>query len=225
MKKILIVDDDRDNLDVLSEMLEKSFQPIPASSGKEGIRLAVQEQPAIILLDVNMPDMNGFEVCRRLREQPATRHIPVIMLTTVSDMDSRVEGLTIGADDYITKPFNARDLLARIQARLRRVELDVKREEAIACANLVLDPKTGEVKLNGEEIHLTRVEFELLRYFLERRNQVVERAKLLGDLWPDAVVTERTVDTHMGNLRKKIKKARFGIKTVYGSGYILKVDE
>ncbi|MCM2324721.1 MAG: response regulator transcription factor [Oligoflexia bacterium] len=224
MKKILIVDDDADNRAVISEMLGKSFQTLEASGGKEAIRLAVQEQPALILLDVNMPDMNGFDVCRRLMEQPSTRRIPIIMLTTVSSLDSQIEGLNTGADDYITKPFNSRDLEARIHARLRRADLEAREAEPLNLGNLVIDAKSAEVRLDDRPLHLTRVEFELLRYFLERPNRLIERQKLLGDLWPDAVVTERTVDTHIGNLRKKIGKARFAIKTVYGSGYILRTE-
>lgn len=222
MKKILIIDDDPEIRSVLSEMLAGSFQPLEASGGKEGLQLAVREQPTLILLDVNMPEMRGFEVCKRIREQPAIRHIPVIMLSTQSDLDSRVEGLSLGADDYITKPFVARDLLARIQARLRREQLEAQKTQEMVSANLTLKPESLQVWVDGEELRLTRVEFDLLRYFLERPDQLIDRNALLADLWPDAVVTLRTVDTHVANLRKKLKGYACAIKSVYGSGYILK---
>ena len=144
------------------------------------------------------------------------------MLTTASSLDSRVKGLDLGADDYITKPFQVRELVARIHARLRRLEQDRKAESAVVLGNLKLDSKSFQVWVNEESVKLTRIEFELLRYFLEHPNQVVDRQKLLGDLWPDAVVTNRTVDTHVANLRKKIKGFSYPLETIYGSGYILK---
>lgn len=224
MKRILVIDDDKENLSLVCEMLAGTFQALQAAGGQEGIRLATQEQPDLILLDVNMPGINGFEVCKHLRGQPSTRGIPVVFLTTVADIDSRVEGLNLGADDYITKPFHMRDLLARIQARLRRVELDLREGSALKVANLSLHPKSGEVRVNDQLVQLTRFEFELLRYFLDRANELLDRNVILGDLWPDAVVTPRTVDTHVGNLRRKLKGFQGTIKAVYGGGYILKVE-
>jgi DNA-binding response OmpR family regulator len=222
MKKVLIVDDDQENLQLVADMLRAEFQPLTSASGREGILIAVREQLDLILLDVNMPEMDGFEVCKRLREQPGTRQIPIVMLTTASSLDSRVKGLDLGADDYITKPFQVRELVARIHARLRRLEQDRKAESAVVLGNLKLDSKSFQVWVNEESVKLTRIEFELLRYFLEHPNQVVDRQKLLGDLWPDAVVTNRTVDTHVANLRKKIKGFSYPLETIYGSGYILK---
>lgn len=222
MKKILVIDDDRQNLELLEEMLQGHYQAVLAAGGKDGLLAAVRERPDLILLDINMPDLNGFEVCKRLREQPATRAIPVVMLTTEASLDNRVQGLELGADDYITKPFHIRDLLARIGARLRRVDLDVRREEKLEFANLVLDPRNCEASLNGNPVNLTRVEFDIIRYFVERPDRLIDRNALLRDLWPDAVVTLRTVDTHMGNLRKKLRGFKGALKTVYGGGYILK---
>ena len=222
MRKVLIIDDDQDSLSTVGEMLRSEFQPLMANSGREGIICAVREQPDLILLDINMPEMDGFEVCKRLREQPGTRQIPIIMLTTASGLDSRVKGLDLGADDYVSKPFQIRELVARINARLRRQEIDKKEEANVQLGNLRLEPKTCEVWVDEVAVHLTRIEFELLRYFLEHPNQVVDRNTLLGDLWPDAVVTNRTVDTHMANLRKKIKGFTASLETIYGAGYILK---
>lgn len=224
MKRVLIIDDDAENLDIVSEMLKGSFEPLRADSGKEGLAVAVRGNPDIILLDVNMPDMDGYEVCKRLRENPQTRAIPIVMLTTSVALESRVKGLDSGADDYITKPFQGRELIARLNARIRRVEFEAKKEEELSLGNLKLNPKSFQVWVADEEIRLTQMEFELLRYFLEHPNQVIQRNKLLGDLWPDSVVTDRTVDTHIANLRKKIKNFTYSLTTVYGAGYILKTS-
>jgi two-component system, OmpR family, phosphate regulon response regulator PhoB len=222
MKKVLIIDDDAENLSVVADMIRTQFQPLTSTSGREGILIAIREHPDAILLDVNMPEMDGFEVCKKLREQPGTRRLPIIMLTTASNLDSRVHGLEVGADDYICKPFHARELIARIQARLRRDDIDRKSDSEIALGNLKLDPKSAQVWIDSQSVRLTQLEFELLRYFLERPNQVIDRNTLLGHLWPDAVVTDRTVDTHMANLRKKIKGFSCSLETIYGAGYILK---
>lgn len=225
MKKILVVDDDKESLTLLGRMLQTMFQTVLVNSGKDALQAAIREIPDLILLDVNMPDMDGFEVCKRLREQPGTRNIPVVMLTNVTNVDSRVRGLDLGADDYISKPFQAKELIARINARVRRNTMDKKAEEEIACGNLKLDPKSFQIWIDTKEIHLTRIEFEILRYFLEHPNQIIERNKLLGDLWPDAVVTNRTVDTHVANLRKKIRGFSVPLDTIYGAGYILKMPQ
>ncbi len=223
MRKILIVDDDNENRSVICEIVGGGqYQPIGVSSGREALQVAVREQPDLVLLDVNMPEMNGFEVCKRLRGQPATRQIPVIMLTTVSNTDSKIEGLSLGADDYITKPFHSKELIARITARLRRGEIVKKEASEIELGNLKIDPKSCQVWVNGQSVKLTQIEFELLRYFVGHPNEVVDRNRLLGDLWPDAVVTNRTVDTHVANLRKKIYGFNQPFETIYGAGYILK---
>jgi DNA-binding response OmpR family regulator len=222
MKKVLIIDDDQDMLYLVSEMLRGQFQPLQATSGREGIAMAIRELPDAILLDVNMPEMDGFEVCRRLREQPKTVHIPILMLTAANSLDARVRGFEGGADDYISKPFQVRELLARINARLRRQKIEQKVSAEIQMGNLKLEPKSAQVFVEGRSVRLTQVEFDLLRYFLERPNQVIDRNTLLGDLWPDAVVTHRTIDTHMANLRKKIKGFNCPLETIYGAGYILR---
>lgn len=224
MKKVLVIDDDTENLSLVSDMLRTSFEPLTATSGREGIQTAVQSQPDVILLDVNMPEMDGFEVCKRLREQPSTRHIPIIMLTTASGLDSRVKGLEIGADDYVSKPFQVRELVARVNARVRRTEFETKSNSEVSVGNLRLDPKSCQVWVDNVEVHLTQMEFEILRYFLEHPNTVIARNKLLADLWPDAIVTDRTVDTHIANLRKKIKGFTHPLETIYGAGYILKTN-
>jgi DNA-binding response OmpR family regulator len=222
MHKILVIDDDQESLTLISEVLQAYFQPIVASSGRQGIALAVSDSPELIILDVHMPEMDGFEVCRRLRSQPLTRHIPIIMLTGEVALDSRVQALDFGADDYVCKPFQFKELIARINARLRRNQFYQKLEAEIQVGNLWMDPKSCQVRINERAVKLTQLEFELLRYFLERPNQVVDRSRILGDLWPDAVVADRTVDTHIANLRRKIKDFNHSLETIYGAGYVLR---
>jgi DNA-binding response OmpR family regulator len=225
MQKVLIIDDDHDNLQLMAEMIQADFEPVTAANPLEGLRMAVQTQPGVILLDVNMPGMDGFEVCRRLREQPSTRHIPVLMVTHQNGVEARVRGLETGADDYIGKPFQVRELIARIKARLRRLDDEQRRDAEIALGNLRLIPKSFQVLVDGEQIRLTQLEFDLLRYFLEHPNEVIDRRRLLGDLWPDAIVADRTVDTHVANLRKKIRSFTDPIQTIYGAGYMLRMME
>ncbi len=224
MKRVLIVDDNTDNLTVLSEMLKGHFETLTASSGREAIQSAVNSQPDAVVLDVNMPEMDGFEVCLRLHEQPSTRQIPIVMLTSLTGVDNRVKGLELGADDYILKPFHAQELIARINARVRRLDSRKREEADVIVGNLRLEPKSEGVWIDGEAVQLTQLEFELLRFFLEHRDEVISRARLLGDLWPDAVVSDRTVDTHVANLRKKIMKFNHPLTTIYGAGYILKSE-
>ena len=135
-----------------------------------------------------MPEMDGFEVCRRLRNQPSTRHIPIIMLTGEDALDSRVQALDFGADDYVCKPFEYKELIARIHARLRRNQFYQKLEAEVQLGNLWMDPKSCQVRIAEQLVKLTQLEFDLLRYFLERPNQVVDRSRILADLWPDAIV-------------------------------------
>jgi DNA-binding response OmpR family regulator len=225
MKRVLIIDDEPEGASLVADLLKGHFEPRICYSGREGLRVAVRENPDLIILDLHMAEMDGYEVCKKLREQPSTRLIPVILLTHYSSLDEKVRGFESGADDYITKPYEGRELVARSLARVRRFEQGQSGEREIALGNLRLEPKSFQVWVDDEAIHLTQMEFELIRYFLEHPNVVVGRAKLLGDLWPDAVVTDRTVDTHIANLRKKIRKFRYPLTTIYGAGYILKVDE
>jgi len=224
MKRVLIIDDEPEGADLVADLLRDHFEPRVSLSGREGLKIAVRESPDLIVLDLHMPDLDGYEVCRKLREQPSTRGIPVILLTQFSALDEKVRGFDCGADDYITKPYEARELVARALARVRRFEQEQSGVKELCLGNLRLEPKSFQVWVDDKAIHLTQMEFELLRYFLEHPNEVVGRAKLLGDLWPDAVVTDRTVDTHIANLRKKIRNFDHNLTTIYGAGYILKVD-
>lgn len=222
MRKILIVEDESDNVEVIKLMLQKSYEPLVAYNGRDAIQLAVREHPSLILLDIKMPEMDGFEVCKRLREQPATRKIPIIFLTGFTHIDEKIRGFTVGADDYLPKPFDERELLARIQARLRVFEDSPLTSEKLEFGSITIRPASFQTWIKGQEVKLTKVEFELLQYFLEKPEIVIDRSRLLADLWPDTIVSNRTVDTHIANLRKKLKETNFPLETIYGAGYILK---
>lgn len=225
MKRVLIIEDDPEFLRSVSELLSKNFQPISVSSSEEGLKAAFKDKPDLILVDLRMPGMDGFEVCRRLREKPTTRAIPIILLTGDVQPESKVRGLDLGADDYVSKPFEPRELLARIRARLRRTAVERRDEEELRLGNLVFEPKSSQVRVASRHVELTRAETRLLQYFLERPNELISRERLLGDLWPDAVVAARTVDTHVARLRRKLKDFSCELKTVFRGGYLLDTGE
>lgn len=223
MKRILIIEDDPSFQKAVVELLAPHFQMIQASSGQEGVRKAFAEKPDLIVIDVGLPDVDGFEICRQLREKVATRATPIVMLTGETNTDSKVKGFDLGADDYISKPIEGKELIARIKARLRRHDDEKKVQKEIRVANLVYEPKSSLVKINEQPVHLTRAETRLLQYFLEHPNELISRERLLGDLWPDAVVASRTVDTHVAHLRKKLKDFQCELKTVFRGGYIMEI--
>jgi DNA-binding response OmpR family regulator len=207
----------------LAKILSTHYEPLVATSGAEGLRSAQSDRPDLILVDINMPEMNGFKVCESLRAKPSTRDIPIIILTGEAEPQSRVKGLDSGADDYISKPFHPPEFLARVRARLRRREAERKGTEEILLGNLRLDPKSSQVFVNEKAVVFTQVELQVLRYFLDNPNELISRERLLGDIWPASVVTARTVDTHVSHLRKKLKDCSFRLKTVFRGGYMLEV--
>lgn len=228
--RILIVDDERDLLRTLAYNLEREgFQVATAESGKAALELA-SDVPDLIILDLMLPDISGFEVCRRLRQSDKTRGIPVVMLTAKGEEIDRVVGFEVGADDYVVKPFSVRELLLRIKAVLRRTQLEAEAEAApltvedrVRFGRLEVDVPAHRVWVDGEEIRLTALEFRLLGTFLARRGRVQTREVLLADVWGiEAEVTTRTVDTHVKRLREKLGAAGDYIETLRGVGYRMK---
>ena len=222
MKRILVADDERNIRELLTDLLSPVFEVIVAHDGRQALQRALESVPDLILMDVTMPGLKGTEVCEKLKAHPATRTIPVILLTAHGDIADRVHGLNKGADDYITKPFHPDELLARLEARLRALRVG---EEAVAMTrvgNLSFDPVVREASVNGSDgVRLTQMEADLLVYFLSRAGRVIPRKQLLGDLWPDAVVSQRTVDTHIANLRRKLQGFDHVFESVHGTGYRL----
>lgn len=226
MDQILIIDDDVALCELVTEYLEPlGFEIATAHRGDIGVERALQEQPSIVVLDVMLPGLNGFEVLRKIREQS---RVPVLMLTARGDDVDRIIGLEIGADDYLAKPFNPRELAARIKAILRRTQPDQSGQQSppriLTVGDIELDSGTRAVRRHGELIDLTAVEFDLLANLLRSAGQVITREELSQSvLGRSPSVFDRSIDMHISNLRKKLGH-KYGdverIKTLRGVGYI-----
>ena len=221
MPRILIVDDEPEMLRGLEDNLQfEGYQTVTAGDGKKGLALALSEAPDLILLDVMMPGMSGWDVCRELRQRGLD--VPVIMLTARGEELDRVLGLELGADDYVTKPFSLRELMARIRAVLRRPGPRQKFEE-FAFGSVRLHLRARQAFKGGHEVRLTRKEFDLLRYLVEHPGEVITRDRLLDEVWGyERFPTTRTVDTHILRLRQKFEddpERPAHILTAHGQGY------
>ena len=222
-RTILVIEDETDILEILKYNLQKNgFEVLTADSGEKGLELAAK-LPDLILLDLMLPRMDGLEVCRRLRAQERTRGVPIIMLTAKGTEADIVLGLTLGADDYMPKPFSPVELLARIKAVLRRNEpskRDDAQSDVLTLGPIKLDAQRHEVFVNKEALQLTLSEFKLLRHMMQRQGRVFTRDQLLNAVvGPDVFVTERNIDVHVGALRRKLGEAGKLIVTVRGVGY------
>jgi DNA-binding response OmpR family regulator len=220
---ILIIDDEQDVIDLLTLHLRKAgFVLSAATDGATGLRMAREESPALIVLDLMLPKMPGLEICKVLKTDPATRQIPVLMLTAKAEEIDRIVGLEFGADDYVTKPFSPRELVLRVNAILRRGKGEGA-EEKLSIGQITLDPARHQVSVAGRSVRLTSVEFKLLKMLMRRQGRVQERDRLLNEVWGyESLIDTRTVDTHVRRLRKKLGKASGAIETVRGFGYRLR---
>ena len=206
-KKILIVDDEKSIVDIIAFNLKKEgFETICAYDGEEGLNLCFKENPSIVLLDIMMPKFDGFEVCRQIREKS---QVPIIMLTARAEEVDKVLGLEIGADDYVTKPFSFRELLARIKANIRRTDSEEPSAgvfDEMQFGELVIDLKKVEIRKRGEIIDLTHREFELVKYLAAQKGQVCTREELLEKVWGYEYYGDlRTVDVTIRRLRSKLE--------------------
>jgi phosphate regulon transcriptional regulator PhoB len=218
---ILIVDDEQDVLNLLVYNLQKAgFKVNTARDGVTALQKARDEVPALIILDLMLPQLDGSEVCRQLKADTRTTHIPIIMLTAKAEEVDRIVGLELGADDYVTKPFSPREIALRVKTVLRRVTGKIVPAEILKVDDLTVDLGKHEVSHKGKIIELTVTEFKLLTTLMERRGRVQSRDRLLTDVWGyEGDVDTRTVDTHMRRLREKLGKAADYIETVRGVGY------
>ena len=220
--QILVVDDEPDILSVLVYHLSREgYRVTTAVNGQRALTAAATEQPDLIILDLMLPGMDGYEVLQRLRGAESTSSMPVILLTARRDEDERVKGFEVGADDYITKPFSARELTLRVEALLRRSKAEpVSTSRRIAVGPVVLDREAHRVFSEGDEVDLTRLEYRLLEVLLERRGRVQTRRQLLQAVWDtNAAIETRTVDMHVARLRTKLGDAASLLETVRGIGY------
>ena len=219
---ILIVDDEQDLIDLIEYNLkQQGFEVLTADNGNRGIQIARDEKPNLVLLDVMMPQMDGIEVCDRMREDPGLKNIPIIFLTARSDEKTEIEGLNKGADDYITKPISTSKLISRIKAVLRRFDEKGEQVQKLNVHDLEIDKERYIVLKSGEEYHLPRKEFELLFYLASKKGKVRDRQTLLNKVWGDNIyVVDRTVDVHVRKIREKL--GDHYIETVKGVGYRFK---
>lgn len=229
-KTILIVDDERNIVEALRYNLDREgFETLVAFDGISGLEQARSHIPDLIILDWMLPGLDGLEVCRRLSADDATRHIPIILLTVRSDETDKVLGLEMGADDYVTKPFSTRELVARVKATLRRqVASAAPRSETLTVGELRVDWPRHRATLNGTAVELTSKEFNLLKALAEANGRVLDREQLLGQVWgyENAVaVGTRTVDLHVSQLRKKLPPLAHRLVTVKNAGYRLDLDD
>ncbi len=230
-RKVLVVDDEKNIVDLIVFNLKKEgYVPIVAYDGKEGLNLALTQKPEVVLLDIMMPYMDGFEVCKKIREKS---QVPIIMLTARAEELDKVLGLELGADDYVTKPFSIRELMARVKANIRRMETvaekdNEKHTNLLVYGNITIDPDRYEVKRNLEIIDLTRREFDLIKFLATQNTMVFSREALLEKVWGYEYFGDvRAVDVTIRRLRTKIEESPENPKyilTKRGVGYYFNVD-
>jgi len=224
--KVLVVEDERTLLETLEyNLAHQGYQVFTAENGRDGLDIARSELPDLIVLDLMLPGIDGFEVCRILRRELS---VPIIMLTARSEEVDKIVGLEMGADDYLTKPFNPRELVARVRAILRRAApaSDAGSPKVRQVGDVVLDPSGREVTVRGERITLRTKEFDLLLTLMDHLNMVLSRDQLLDQVWGyEFYGRTRTVDMHMANLREKLAGSALFVETVWGKGYKLVLTE
>jgi len=221
MPKVLIVDDEKSIVELARLYLTKAgYEVISAADGAEALKKVRAQRPDLVILDIMLPEVDGWEVCRRLRQ--SGDDVPIIMLTARGDDVDRIVGLELGADDYVVKPFNPRELVARVRAVLRRYEAGLKPTKAIALGDLRIDQERREVRVKDELITLRAKEFDLLAYLARNRGLVLSRDQILDAVWGyDYYGDTRTVDVHIAHLRDKLAGSGVAIETVWGVGYKL----
>ena len=223
-KKILVVDDEQDLCEILLYNLRAAgFEAEAVYSGE----MAMEKDPRqydLLILDVMMPGMSGFDLAERLRNEPATSKLPIIFLTAKDTEDDTLQGFGLGADDYVTKPFSVREVVARVKAVLARSQSDKKVESTLSFEGLVLDLNKKTTTVDGESVNLTKTEFELLGLFLRHRGQVFSRQQIFDAVWPEnVIVSDRTVDVNITRMRKKIGKYGSFIISRQGFGYVFEI--
>lgn len=227
-EKILIIEDEKDIIKMLDYNLKKEgFKTLSAHNGEDGLDMARKENPDLILLDLMLPEMDGLDVCKAIKNEAKTSHIPIIILTAKAQETDKIVGLELGADDYMTKPFSPRELIARIKAVLRRMKEKDKLPEVLRIGDLTIDFSKIMVSIKDKPIELTAKEFELLKTLIKAKGRVLSRDYLLDTIWGFDQALEiqtRTVDVHIQTLRKKIKSEAKRIVTVKNYGYRFELD-
>jgi DNA-binding response OmpR family regulator len=220
---VLIVEDDPDTVNLVQLYLRRDgYQVLTASEGHEGLKLAKEAGPSLVVLDLMLPGLDGMEICRQLRQES---DVPIIMLTARVEEEDRLEGLNLGADDYVTKPFSPRELAARVRAVLRRTARDAEQEgpPRLSIGDITVDLEKRTVEMRGEQVHLTPTEYRLLVLLMREPGRTFSRDQIIDHVFGyDFDGFDRTVDAHVSNLRSKLEKDPYKpryIRTVYGVGY------
>ena len=223
---ILVVDDEANIIDLASMYLEQDgFRVQSATDGTTALEMIARQPPALLVLDLMLPEVDGWEVCRRLRSGKVAPDLPIIMLTARDDAVDKIVGLEMGADDYLTKPFNPRELVARVKAILRRTQRSAQPQTPVRAGDVTIDPARHEVTVAGQPVELRPKEFDLLLALAEHQGLVLSREQLLDQVWGyDYYGETRTVDVHIAHLRKRLTGSSVEIETVMGVGYKLVAD-
>ncbi|MHB8524533.1 MAG: response regulator [Candidatus Acidiferrales bacterium] len=228
--RILIIEDDKDIVELVRYNLEKdSFQVVACSDGVLGLAHLKKSSPDLLILDLMLPKLSGLEICKEIRRDDKLNRLPILMLTARGEEADRVVGLELGADDYVTKPFSPRELVARVKALLRRVQPPGDEAKLLEVGSLRVDPVSYRVQREGKTLPLSTLEFRLLYYLASRPNRVFSRDQLLDAVWgSDRFVTPRSVDVYVRRLREKVEqnpeKPEY-LKTVRGAGYLFETRE
>jgi phosphate regulon transcriptional regulator PhoB len=225
-ERIVVIEDEADILEVIAYNLKREgYDVVTSTSGEDGLEKIERTKPNLVVLDLMLPEVDGIELCRKLKSDPMTQAIPVIMVTAKGEESDVVLGLGVGADDYVTKPFSPRELTARVKAVLRRSKTrgESDRRERVAFEGVVIDPQRHEVKVDGEAVLLTATEFRLLHFLASHPGRVFTRDHLLTRvIGEDAIVIDRNIDVHVRAIRKKLGTRRDLVETIRGVGYRFK---
>lgn len=225
-KKILIIEDDKHISKLVKYNLERGgFECVVTGTGEEALEVLNKQPVDLIILDIMLPGMDGFETCRQIKQDSLLSSIPIIMLTAKGEEVDRIVGFELGADDYVVKPFSPRELVLRVKAVLKRDKPAESNKEILRIDKLTVDISRHRVTIEDNQVHLTSLEFELLVVLMERMGRVQSREKLLNDVWDIAAdVSSRTIDTHITRLRQKLGRMGELIETVRGIGYRFKEE-
>lgn len=220
-KSVLVIDDEKDIRELLQYNLSKEgYEVLTAKTGEEGFETARSKKPDLIVLDLMLPGVDGLEICRMLRANASTKHLPILMLTAKGTETDQVVGLELGADEYIVKPFSVKVLLARVKNLFRAREKRDGGAAVLKSGPLSIDRERHTVTLQGKEIAFTHLEFRILAFLVDNRGRVFSRDQLLSGVWKgEGFVVDRTVDVHMRSIRQKLGKFRDLVETVRGAGY------
>lgn len=226
--KILVIEDDRELQEVLTLLLKPHYSVQCASDGMEGVKMALRTSPDLILLDIKMPNMDGFQTCQLIRSDPEFDKTPILVLSGYGGENDRTRALECGADDFIAKPFSSPELLARIK---RRVQVSEKKETArdslgghLSFADLRLELFSGKAFIGEEEIHFSQIEFRLLQLLMENAGNLVSRETILEKIWSNNAPSNRVIDPHIVSIRDKLSKSAVSVSSIYGKGYVLKLN-